>query len=805
MLTRWLHSRWARLARYVLLLIVLALGTAKLVASVNEHYPVLEWLVWRYSTYFLWSGGFTLACLSAGHRLQKLLFRRIAPISEHLALSMALGVVVFFLSVFLFGIAHLLHWSFALGMPVVLFASGAWPLFRYTRRLVRGIRRQRRKRVSAPSPWRLLVFGFGALSVLLLWFNTIHPENTAYDARWYHLPIAEHYAAQGAITAFAEGWFPGTGPHLASILYTWAFLLPRTAVFDRIMLSSTLELTLLLFTLAAIPAMVRRLLPGTRAPLSWVVMFLFPGIMLYDSSLCSGADHVAGFFAIPIYLALMRAWREFTPARAGVLAVFISGALLTKYTAAIIAIFPIAVALLRGVFLLVRGAYRRVPRPSPDAPLTVAAGLGVFAVVGLALTAAHWLKNWIWYGDPVYPILYERFAVHPWTPDTAFYYQTQLADNMWTPTGPLRQELWETVKILFTFSFKPHDWGAFHGTVPVFGFLFTLLVFALPFLKGGKRVWGVVAATWAGIALWYWVHHEDRYLQTLLPWMVAATAAIIILAWRSGFVSRVLVVLLVGMQAIWGSDVYFIPTHTMMHTAPVKLSADMVATGYKKKYKERLHPFGSWYEVGKALPKGARLLVHDQHTHLGIRVASVSDWPGFQGAISYGQAASLRDVHDMFKRLGVTHAVWWTTNSRGIDSLAGDLAFFGYVLRYGEELTKHSGLTTCKLPDTPPDETIPDTVLYLGCPGNYKSGLYERKAMRVPGAGNHDASEYPAPLRALAPDAGDTADVLAKQAGYLVYEPSCQPGVPKGTLDGLILAAARGKQQLWVRVPPKPK
>jgi hypothetical protein len=718
MVTRWPSHRWTRLARYVALLLVLGLGIAKIVAATSAHYPIVEWLVWRYSTYVLWSAGFTVACLSVGHRVQKLLFRRVAPIGEHVAVSMALGVVAFFAGMFVFGLLHLLHWSFALVFPAALAATGAAPAYRYVRRLLRHVRYQRKK-APRPTPlWRVPIYGLGVLCVALLWFNTINPENVSYDARWYHLPLAEHYAALGAITRFPEGWFPGTGPHLASVLYTWAFLLPRTALFDRIMLSSHIELTLFLFTLAAVPAMVRRLLPGTRAPWSWVVLFLFPGVMLYDSSLCAGADHVAGFFAIPIYLAWMRAWRELTPARAGVLAALVSAALLTKYTAAIIAVFPILAALARSLYLTGRGLLRR------DGVLAArtAAAFATFSLVGLGLTAAHWLKNWVWYGDPVYPIAFQHFHPRPWTPDTAFFYRNQITDNMWAPTGPLRKELWETVKVIFTFAFEPHDWGAFHGTVPVFGFLFTLLVFGLPFVQGGKRIWGAVLASWSGIALWYWVHHEDRYLQALLPWMVAATAAILILAWRSGLLARILVVGIAGIQAVWGSDVYFIPTHTMIHDSPAKLAIDMIGTGYHKRYKERLQPYGAWYQIGRDLPRGAVVLVHEQHPHTGLRAPSVNDWPGYQGGISYGRLSSARAACDTLRAMGVTHIVWSTLNTRGIDSLAGDLAFFGVVFRHCRDHKKYEGLSMCAIDEAATAPDLPDSVLYAGCQRLFNRG-----------------------------------------------------------------------------------
>src|SRR5262249_11120061 len=144
-------------------------------------------------------------------------------------------------------------------------------------------------------------------------FRILAPNGIGYDARWYHLPIAEHYAAHGGVGRFDDGWYAGTLPHLASFLYTWAYLLPRPLAFHQISLAQHVEFVVFLATLAQIPILVRRLLPDTRATGSWCALFLFPGLFVFDSNLIAGADHVAALFAIPIFLALLRARRSLEP------------------------------------------------------------------------------------------------------------------------------------------------------------------------------------------------------------------------------------------------------------------------------------------------------------------------------------------------------------------------------------------------------------------------------------------------------------------------------------------------------------
>ena len=149
----------------------------------------------------------------------------------------------------------------------------------------------------------------------MLYANILTPQNIAYDSRWYHLSLAEHYAAEGAIRASPEGWFQAALPQLASVLYSWAFQLPWFRVFDRVELAAHLEFTVFLFTLAGIPALVRAVVPGARAHLAWTATFLFPGILLYDSSLSGAADHVAALWAVPILLTLRRALPSLEPRR----------------------------------------------------------------------------------------------------------------------------------------------------------------------------------------------------------------------------------------------------------------------------------------------------------------------------------------------------------------------------------------------------------------------------------------------------------------------------------------------------------
>src|SRR6185295_13053013 len=113
------------------------------------------------------------------------------------------------------------------------------------------------------------------------------------------------------------------------------------------------------------------------------------------SSLGGAADHVAAFWAVPLYLAFVRAWPALEPRRCALLAVMMAGAVSTKYQTISLLAFPVAAVGVRALWLLGRS---RSPR--------ALVGPGLAALLAVVLTAPHWLKNLVWYGDPLYPHLH---------------------------------------------------------------------------------------------------------------------------------------------------------------------------------------------------------------------------------------------------------------------------------------------------------------------------------------------------------------------------------------------------------------
>jgi hypothetical protein len=701
---------WSR-PRSIGLGLVLVAGALFFASVVDQHYPLKNWLFFRYARVWILSLVFLASSSVGGYGIMGYLGGRSFPKREELALATGIGVFAFGLLIILLGHLGLLGLVCFLGTPAILVGIGFRRCARDWPRLWLRLRRIE----FAMTPASVLLWALAAIALGLVYVQILTPEAFGFDERWYHVPMAQRYALTGRVARFEEGYWPQANPHLASYLYTWAFLTPGVVLFDRLELCVHLEFVLFLVTFAQIPLLARRLAPGLRQPFGALVMLVFPSLYLYDGNLHCGADHVAAFFAIPTGLAAWRCFRDYRPQNAVILALCLSALTLTKFTALTLVVPAGAVLSLRGVYLAAR---RR--------PLALAALATLFFGV-LGMTTPLWLRNLIWFGDPVYPFLHAHLHDHPWNPDAAGpldVLQSFMSSGPWTKEG-----LFEAVKTTLTFSFVPNDWYVFHRDVPIFGSLFTLTLPCLLFLKRPWRLLVAHACIMVSLVVWYMLQHQDRYLQTILPWMAATTAACFARIWQVGWVARGPLIGLVALQVVWGGDVPFFRTHNQLGDSPVRASEAFIATGFEKK-PNRLVVFEAYAAIGKRTPENAVVLAHDMITILGIDRNWVTDV--HESRFSYGVLRTPDQVHRQLKALGVTHLVW-TPWALGRDTLASDFAFLDYALHYTEHRENVGGNTIGRLPKHAPPrgEADPEVALYA-CGAPYPSGRYRLSQLRLP-------------------------------------------------------------------------
>src|SRR4051812_8794628 len=94
-------------ARRVAFSLTLLAGAVVLGLVVNLHYPVRDWLFFRYLRVIAFATVFVVACLAAGHAALVRLLRRTLPVAEHVAVAFPIGVLCFFLVAVALGFAKL--------------------------------------------------------------------------------------------------------------------------------------------------------------------------------------------------------------------------------------------------------------------------------------------------------------------------------------------------------------------------------------------------------------------------------------------------------------------------------------------------------------------------------------------------------------------------------------------------------------------------------------------------------------------------------------------------------------------------
>ena len=765
-------------------------GLVKCIAVANEHIPLRGWLVFEYLAIYALTLVFGCACLAGGHALLRLLLPRPLPIDERITFSFALGVLVFYWLMSAAGLAMLYGATWFVLCPALCIAVGYRPVFRYAHRLLLHLRYARARARKPRSALRTLILVAGAGALLLFYFPIITPDHVGFDSAWYHVPIAEHYVAEGGIRPFAEGWYCGTAPHLSSLLYTWALLVPGASFFFRLELAAHMEFLIVVFTLVGIPALARRVARGRRNSLAWVACFLFPLIFLHDAALA--ADHIAALWAVPILLALFR-FLEVPSWRFGaLLGAMLAGAVLVKYTAFTMIVWPVLV----GAIWTLRELVRVIrSRPTPRALFSASSGGLAAAVSAIVATAPHWLKNLTFYGDPFYPVLHQYTNPRPWHEDASYLTQVFLGQVGTFPAERSLAGILDTLRALFEFSFTAYEFPEYHGTVPYFGFLFTVCSLALPFLRPSRRLLLLVGGCYVTLFSWYWQSHVDRYLQAFLPLLACVVAVVLQSLWRLSFVGRAAVSLGVGFQVAWGASVIGLPYQVEKYRAAL----EVLGSTYRGDVSFKNRYFARWQAVGKAVPPDGKLLVHDAYLKIGTERKTVSDWVGHQAGINYGRMRSPRAVWSTFREMGITHLMW-TRSTSNDDSLAGDLRFFEYAEIYAKEQRDIAGFWFARVPERPPPDRRNDRVAIFACSlEGYSAGLYRLSSLVIHYLDGKVQRPFPKPERALTEK---NASELLEKARFAATQNSCNLEAAELVRQGFRLVGHRHNADLWVRQEP---
>ena len=682
----------------------LTVGAAVVVGrSVNALYPMADWLFWRYAVLWAWLVLFSAACASFG---QWLLVRGFGfddlPALESAVLSMVLGTVGFVMVMYAAGTVGLFQPWFAVSLPFALLSFGLPHGIRLGARLRRELGVARFGLVSGAGA----IFGIAGLG--LTYFRILTPDALGYDASWFYVKSAQDYARWGGIHAF-PGDYSEALPHLASLLYTWGYLLPGLHVAHRWVFALHLEMCLLLWTLAGIAALVARQLEPPVPRASWAFFFLFPGSFVFG--LWGTGDHITAFFSIGVGLALLRAVAKPSRATFGLLALPIAGGLLTKYQAFYLAVPTVMVALGAWVFTWLRRPRAQSARERSDllwAPPTLLA-------VSAALLAPHFLQNIVFYHNPVYPLL-QRFFTHsvPSVPNGWLYLEYGMKPEHYVPRGTVLDKLSWALKVVSTPSLLPRSLATAACS------LFVLLLPALAFLRLRRFTLILSLVSGSALLLWAMVLFDLRHIETFAPVFIAVTAALAVRLWRLGWLTRLGLVPLLVIELAWGADAAFWDSSL----PGINASLNLIHQGLAGKGSAALDAYRADYlALGRAVPRDAKLVIHTFGGSLGIDRDVFMDSIGFQGLIDYQVIHTPRELYDRFRALGVTHLVHEPNGGYASPIKQEDIVFHGLAAQYGVPVGQFGGLFLTELPDTPPPIEAPYRALCIGL-DDVPDGLY---------------------------------------------------------------------------------
>jgi len=702
------------LPRPVALAIVLCtsvFGVLIYASYLQESYPIRRWLAWRVLGLWGYTAFCNLAWLSSGALIvRRWLGGRELPHLEAAVASVAVGVLAFTEIMYAAGAVGAYGPVFSLALATLLSLSGLPELVRWWRTL----REERRAAPASVGTPLLLLWVLGGALTLWLYLGLFSPDAVNYDARWGHFTIPQDYAREGRMVAF-PGDYSKNVPQLAALLRTWCFSLPRLGhPVLRWMLALHQEFSLFLWTLAGVAAAVRFMLEDQKVRGAWVAFYLFPIIFVYDHNLGGAADHIAAFFALPGLVAAGRLLERLEWRRASVMVACMAGAFLTKYQA-----FYWMVPLLA----VVAGAWAlrlfRLRKAEGAAAERRASWLLLPCIgAGIALLVMpHFLRNWVFYRNPLFPFAQQVFTgTRPSIDQAALLFGNIFVDTNWVPVGSTLERLKHALGLAFTFSFEPHY--SFSGNAPVFGSLFTLLLPGLLCIQRRRYVLLGALVGLVTLVFWGFTFNVDRNLQVFMPLLVATTAAILIGILRLGWLARLAIAPLVLLQIIWGADAVFYSSSSRVQGAMALMSSGHDG-GAATRFEAYQAPFR---QIGKALPENAKVLLHMSHVSLGVDREIVLDWAGFQGLISYNRVHGMRELAELYRSLGITHLLY-SPGERSDSSLQGEVAFQALVRWVGKPLAAAGGMRVLRLPKALPPSEPPYRVLTLDMPG-YGSGVF---------------------------------------------------------------------------------
>lgn len=816
-LARGIASRWKGMGPSMAAFVLCVLGAVFYLRHLNQSYRLEEWLAFRILEIGLWAVLLHGSLVLVGARLLRLLVDRdeLGP-GELFLQSFVLGTAAFSFAMYLAGALSLYASWFAIGLPLAFAIAGASDAGYLMRRLREALRPVPTTSIGT-SLLRYGAIAFGATMLAFVYIEALTPSSFNFDAIWYHVPVAQDYARLGKIVPF-YGDNHRAYPHLTSLFQTWALLVPfLDPVQLKWMLILHLEFAIVVWRMVGAAAMARYLLGGRKVPGLWAAFFLFPSIFIYDQNIGGSADHYVGVTAVPIFLALMRALPSFHVGYAILTGVAAGLHILTKYQAiySVVAVATFASCrCLYGIFARFYRARkgRSLPEGAPS-PRALLLGPALILLGALVVSSPHFIKNTVYYQNPVYPFAQKLFpsSFDDWEPPARDEAVTLLSEGRGKKReksrsrageddGPLpsqkkrKKDPWDFEFGPRGIDFKPQgdgfvekvvwwhktlaDWPFLTGNRgftegrPYMGAVFVLLMPALLLIRGSRRLWLATGYVYVVSSVWALTSANDRYLLTILSLPIGLCAALIVRVAELGRLARVGLSCLIGVQLLWGTD-----APLQYGGARFADAVSLVRAGHSgKTLEERLRYRKNELTVSASLPKDAVVLGRYYKSLLGFDRMTLNTHADIQTYIDFKNLMSLDDFWQICRDRGVTHLLYPEGERQPVR--AHELVLFDALVEKSHNKRKMSGLVIAELSPEPPGHPEPFLVLVRGLK-EYQDGLYPVQLLSLDN--RRESKKGPRPLSSYRKD---NASALLEKAHAVLL------GGRKGSFDGASLDEA---------------
>jgi 4-amino-4-deoxy-L-arabinose transferase-like glycosyltransferase len=442
-----------------------------------------------------------------------------------------------------------------------------------------------------------------------------------YDGLMYHLVGPQLFLREGRIIPYPDNWYVNA-PFVLEMVFSVGMAFGDD-VFPKLVHLTT-GLLLILATYAA----GRRWLGGRGGWLSAAILLGVPTLPIW-----AAFAYIDLGWSLFEFLALMAGvawWQSRSRPWLRLCGVFIGLAMASKY----LGLMGFAVL---GIFVAVMA-----PRERVRGWLSSVGGFGVIAM----LVASPWyLKNLVWFGNPVFPLY---LGGPQWPPERLALYSAYL-DSFGTGRGLL-----DYLLIPLNVYARHALYGTMMNRIDVPAFLFLILI-AYPFRRKNSVVSLVLGLCVARVILWSVGSQQLRFLMPVYPALSAATAYVslhLIPSTRSRLPwHQFLTMLAVGMMAL--TLFYQLVVITRFRPTSVAFGLESRGGFLTRIVKD----FGATRFATESLPAGSRVLALGDGRGYYCPERCLPDPDHFRWSSEIAALESEQDLADWFDQRGITHVL----------------------------------------------------------------------------------------------------------------------------------------------------